>query len=615
MHMKWNGRAILAQVLLVAAASWCAPAWGAQSPAAVEITLFRPEKVIYKPGEMVDFSVAFSTTGAMALAMQLWIERELDAPFKVAEVPLKSTPGRQTAKLSWLADKNVFGHRAFARLVDSQATVLAQADTTFDVASDWQHVMRLASIGVNGIARASFTDARMQETIQRMRDAHFNTLQAWTFAPRPYELAPAADAWPFQYGKPGEPPILKERLQAWGKALHAQGFKFIGYDETAAISGPPEWQLFSRPGGTQKPIAPYFADRGMFTPNSLRAAPRFAEQLAESVRMFGWDGILLDSAINAHINTSESFDSNGNKITDLAPGEIGYQHLAGARKQAQTANPDFRFFAQNATSVSRIAVKEAPSRIYQAVGRNAERLKIREYSKVVDLYTAEIDPHHEPRDGRYPLTYETMSVSLNSLVEMLGKPLMAWAFLVKPGTEDSIAFIRPYFALHLASRTHVHDHFTFYGGAGSSARSPAVQQFIRYNAFLARYSYYLHDPELRWLTNANDRFAINSSKPLFWDRTVYRKSMRDGGERVVINVLNLPSNGRILGQTEIPQPVENLTLTLKDSTQPQRVVWLNADDASLKPAVVQGSKNAAGYTEYRLPAVIAWGVVVIETSK
>lgn len=153
--------------------------------------------------------------------------------------------------------------------------------------------------------------------------------------------------------------------------------------------------------------------------------------------------------------------------------------------------PDFKFLCQNATSISHNGVEMSVNEMYPWIKQNAERLNIRKLSEVVDLYTLEIDAHNVPRDGRYPLTYEKMSIALNSIVEMTGRPLMAWAYLATPFYKEySVQFVRPYMAIHLASRTQVHDHFVRYGGAMSPGRdSPVSRAFLKYNRFFARFSY------------------------------------------------------------------------------------------------------------------------------
>lgn len=594
-------------------------------PDSVVIHQFQAKKAISKPGELVEFDVAYTSgSGHEAkevggLRAEIWVEREMDPPFMAAKKDLVAHPHvSQKTTLTWKADKDVFGHRATIRFVDAEDRVLAEEQTLFDVADNWIHVMRLASIGANHCAYRGYADEAMNKMISKIRAAYCNAFEVFTFSPEPYQLAPKKEFWPYQYrkGKPDVPPISKERLQAWGKRLHEQGMRFVAYNETSAIHGPEDWQIFLRVVSKEKPYAHYFEDEGMFTPNALKIAPLFAQQLEESVRMFGWDGILMDSAIACFINTAQGTDRPGRRLTTLSVGEVGHTYLAEARKRALSVNPDFRFLCQNATSVSHIGVKESVDGVYPWIAKNAERLKIQKLSEVVDLYTAEIDAHNEPRDGRYPLTYEQMSVSLNSLVEVLNRPLMAWSFLVPPFPEFySVAYTRPLMATHLASRTQVHDHFVFYGGAISDgSNAPASRQFLQYNRFLARFSYYLHDPSLKWMLDADKKFEIGSSHPLFWKRTVYRRPLPDGGERIVINLLNLPSNGQILEQAEIPEIAQNVTIRMGESIHPKRVVCLNADDPSLDPlSLAPVGDGEGGGREYRLPPITSWMVVVIET--
>src|ERR1700674_588745 len=79
-----------------------------QYPASVEIQRFQTDKVIYKPGETVSFQVDFTqafgsdVTPADRLTIQVWIERELAAPFLATETSL--TASRQEHKqviLNW----------------------------------------------------------------------------------------------------------------------------------------------------------------------------------------------------------------------------------------------------------------------------------------------------------------------------------------------------------------------------------------------------------------------------------------------------------------------------------------------------------------------------------
>lgn len=615
-------RTIVAVVLMLTGAAHVGLAAGLVYPGVVRIEDFRTEKVMYKPGEKVRFRVRFAPrtnhekNAFEDLRAQIWVERELAPAFLATAEGIKTTSEEpQDLTLIWQnADKDVFGHRAYVRFVDPQGRLLAEADTLFDIASNWAPIMRLAC--THHVWDSGFTDEQIRGRIQIMREGRFNALEMFGWFPKSYVLAPKTATWSSQYyPTPKSKPVSRERLQAWGRELHRNGMKYVAYNETSAIEGPEDWHVYLEYTGFEKPYAHYFGKDGMFTPNALKVAGLFADQLERSIRLFGWDGILMDSAIACFIETTRGLTKDKKPLTDLTAGEVGYQYLKQAREKALALNPDFKFLSQNATSISHNGVKEAPDNIYPWIKKNAERLKIRRYSEVADLYTAEIDAHHTPRDGRYPLTYEKMSLALNSLVETTGRPLMAWAFLVNPFYgEYSVASVRPYLATHLASRTQVHDHFHFYGGALSDGRhSPASRAFVRYNRFLARFSYYLTHPGLRWMLDAGEHLEVSASRPLFWNRTVYRRQRPDGRKEIIVNLLNLPTNGTIIDQQEIPAAAQNVTLFVSSELRPQRVVCISADDDSLRSLVLQADKKSEKGQRYRVPPVACWTVLVMET--
>ncbi|MDO9543504.1 MAG: hypothetical protein Q7J98_14455 [Kiritimatiellia bacterium] len=587
-------------------------------PGSVDISDFSTAKVIYKPGENIRFQVAFipwdnhETNSNNTLDIQVWVEREMDTPFLATSLSAGITNGRShNLVLNWNGDKDVFGHRAWVRFSDAQGRLLAEKDTLFDVAADWIHVMRLYTEGAKNLANETVSDEQIAANIKVYREAYINAVEMYTFSPKPYYLAPKEDIWPYQYGKQE---VQKERLQAWSRELHRQGLKYIAYNETSAAEGPDEWKFYLKDVSMEKPCAAYFADKGMFVPNALKIAAYFADQMGQSVKMFGWDGLLMDSAIHCYIQTSKGVTKEGKPVTDLTPGEIGYQYLQKAHKAAREINPDFRFLSQNATSISHKGVKEAPENIYPWIIANAKKLNIRRYSELVDLYTLEIDAHNEPRDGRYPLTYEKMSLTLNSIIEVTRRPLMAWAMLAAPFyTEYSIASLRPYMALLLASRTHIHDHFLSYGGPLSRGKnSPVSKQFVLYNRFLTRFSYYIFDPELRWVVNAKTLFKVTGSRPLFWDKLVYERPLAGGGKRWVIHLLNLPPNGTILDQTEIPDPVQNVELMINKENAPARIACMDADDMTLKPLALVKAGETEQQIIYHIPPVVCWKIIVVE---
>ena len=602
------------------------PSWAAAQityPGSVEIHSFRTRKATYKPGEVVWFDIELTARNnhqgdaEPAMRAQVWIERALDPLELATEAPIKLDQGKpQTVSLLWRhANRDVWGHRAVVRFIDGRGRLLAEEETLFDVCSNWVNVMRLASNGAWKMANPDTTDEWIEGKVADLRANQFNAFEMWTFSPKPYELAPDAATWPYQYRPEQTKPVSKERLQTWGRVLHREGMRYVAYNETSAIAGPPDWHVYLEYTGLDKPYAHYFEDQGMFVPNALAVADHWAAQLAASVRMFGWDGILMDSGIACFIRTAEGMNKQGEQLTDLSPGEIGYRHLHAAREQVAAINPDFRFLLQNATSISHVGVYEAVGDVYPWIREKAGALEVQRLSENADLYTLEIDAHNEPRDGRYPLTYSKMSVALNSIVEVTGRPLMAWAMLVTPFYDEySVAFTRPYLAIHLASRTQVHDHFDLYTSVLSEGRhSPAARAFGRYQRFLARYSWYLTDPELRWRREAAAELSVQADRDLFWQYTVYERPREGGGRQVIVHLLNLPDDDTILEQQQIPPVAQNVTVRVPPDWGVQRAVCLRADARELTPLVLTPLERGPNGAAFRVPPVPCWSVLVLDT--
>ena len=587
-------------------------------PGAATVSDFRAEKVMYKPGEPVRFIAVFSASGQTVegktppLTLEIWLERELEPPFLAVKKTIEIGHGQQRAELIWeKGGGDVFGHRAILRCRDAFGRVLAEVETLFDVAADWSPIMRLAAVGAAVLAPPGRAQEEIDATIALLRAAHLNALEMYTTMPRPYFLAPEEKKWPYQYGQ--KRLISADVLRAWGKTLHEHGMKYILYNEMSSISGPDEWKVWDNSWPSRKLVTTYFAEKGMSNPNMLAIKEYFAEQLAESIQEYGWDGILMDSATWAHQATAQGYDKAGKRLTSWPPGEVGYQFLKPAWNKARAINPEFRFLSQNATAFNNLALKRPLDEIYSWVSRRAETYQARRYSQIIDLYTAEIDSHNQPRDGRYPRTYEEMATHLNSIATATGRPLMAWGFFATPDYDEySVAFARPYLATHFAARTQVHDYYDFYGGAISDGRgAPVSRAIIRYNRFMARFSYYLTSPELRWIPEPDPRIQVTASRPLFWNKTVYERTTAGGQRQLIVNLLNLPDDHHILGQRQIPPPAQNIVVRLPTDKPMRAAYFLSADDESLRPLTLAPEKNADNSITWHLPPVECWSLLVM----
>jgi phosphoglycolate phosphatase-like HAD superfamily hydrolase len=587
-------------------------------PGDVTVRDFRAEQMMYKPGEPVRFVVDFTAHAPPVngktppLTLEISIEQELSPPFVAVRQTAELKPGVQRAELVWqTGGRDVYGHRATLHCRDAFGRVLAEAETLFDVADDWTPVMRLAAMEAAGLARPDRSQEDIDANIKMLRQAHINAVEAFTTTPRPYLLTPKERAWPYQYGE--NRLVSADVLRAWGKALHRNGMKFILYNEMSAITGPDAWKIWDDSWPKPRLITTYFAEKGMFNPNMLAIKDDFADQLAASIREYGWDGILMDSVGGAYRITAEGFNQAGERLTDLSIGEVSYRFLSAARQKARAENPDFRFLSQSAPQVSLKGIADSTSEIFGAIMRRAELLGLRRYSQANDMYTAEFDSHTEPRDGRYPLTYEAVLASMNSIRAAVGQPLMAWAHLSSPDySEYSVAFVRPYLAAHFAARTQTHDHFGFYSGALSDgAGAPVSRQITRYNRFASRFSYYLFSPELHWLIEPDAAIRVSATRPILWDKTVYQRTTASGQRQMIIHLLNLPDDHHALGQKQIPPMAQNIAIRLP-ANKPMSTAWfLSADDDALQPLPLLPEKNADSSTTWRLPPLDCWGMVIM----
>ena len=202
---------------------------------------------------------------------------------------------------------------------------------------------------------------------------------------------------------------------------------------------------------------------------------------------------------------------------------------------------------------------------------------------------------------------------MTSLVDVLGKQLIQWAYLTSQSTSD-IAYIRPKMATYLAARLRVNDHYEFYEGLlNPNTRYEAdSQQFAQYLRFQTRYSYYLDHSGLKLIQQPqNTHFELSASKDLLWNRTVYHR-LDNGKDEYIINALNLPSNGLIENQTEIPPTAEDVILGIRKSIGSFDVFCLDADDATLVPIKVSMASEDASYRYFSLPPVRSWQVLVMK---
>ncbi|MEA2079743.1 MAG: hypothetical protein U9P00_07785, partial [Pseudomonadota bacterium] len=513
-------------------------------------------------------------------------------------------------------NNNVNGHLARVTVRDSSGLIIAGKEAPFDVVDNWWKVMQLASL--NGSSAASpgapssvsrRSDVEIQKSVEGMRKWGFNTFEVYHYAP-PWELNPAGDLWE-DIDYPGRF-IGRDRVVEWGNALHAQGMKYLAYNETSAIQAPEEMQVRWKDSG--EVWRQYYGNKGYFVPNLNFLSQRWEDENIAAINAFDFDGVLMDSAYALGRNVVQYCDDNNGDPMPQYPSVGDYMHnwLGPAKTNVRAEKNSFAYVSQNAWPLVTDAIKEPLDDVYNNVLAAANSQDVWPYNNDVDVWSIEWDSVLTPSES-YPQEYDRMAVIMTSLSEVVGKPVLQWAFLTTSATSD-IAYIRPKMATYLAARLRVHDHQNFYEGLlnPSSQDQADSLQFAQYLRFQARYSYYLDHPDLHLIQQPeNSYFTLSASKALFWNRTVYH---RLDGERheYIINALNLPSNNLIENQTEIPPTATNVSLGVKKSIGHYDVFCLDADDAVLVPISVTMSSEDDSHRYYSLPPVRSWQVLVLK---
>ena len=575
------------------------------------ITQFQSRKMIYQPTENVIFDLAINSDQTYTDAkIDLWVEQEVDTKIHVYSQPHQIAPGAQQISIDWPLsgtglNNNVNGHLARVTVKDSSGRIIAEKETLFDVVDNWWKVMRLANWRGSTAANSGKSDTNIHGTVSALRKWGFNTFELFHYSD-PWDLDPAGDTWEdIDYAGRF---IARDRVVEWGNALHAQGMKYLAYNETAAIQGPTEWQVLMNGSVWQK----YYGDKSYFTPNLNFLSQRWADENIAAVNAFDFDGILMDSAYQTgHWTTKYGVDNNGDPMPQSSTGAYMHDWLGPAKSTVRAEKNSFAYVSQNAFPLVTYALNEPLDNVYNKVLATANSQDVWPYNQDVDVWSIEWDSVNTPSSS-YPQEYDRMAVLMTSLAEVVGKPVLQWAFLTS-ASRTGIAYIRPKLATYYAARLKVHDHQTFYEGLLGRYEDEADSlQYAQYLRFKARYSYYLDDPDLEWIQQPeNSYFTLSASKDLFWNRTVYHR-LDEGKHEYIINVLNLPSNGKIEGQTEIPPTAVNVSLGINKSIGDYEVFSLDADDATLVPIAISTSSEDGSNRYYSLPSVRSWQVLVLK---
>jgi len=617
-------------------------------PTAVEIRSFLAHKVIYDEGETVRFvcelglsnaapSLKPSLTPFVAppLTLQVWDECGLEPASKVAEVQIGAADLRATvrAELAWNPPAGPsYGHKAELRALDGAGRLLAVDVTLYEVCNEWQHIMRLGSSAAPRLASEDLTDEDLLRIVESARRCGFNAIELYAPMKDYYEMAPQETAWqsaPYR-DRPTQK-VAASRIRRLGELLRERGMRMICYNETSAINpellkgeNPDDYKIYDKgQDGSLKVNAHYYAERGWFTPNALKVADRFAASMAESVRQYGWDGLLTDSATSCFFSTANGFDAKGGRLTTLTPGQVGEAYFSALRKAVLPVNPRFRFFCQNvaASMLLRHYHWRQPDDKIETVIGDYMRNHYESLFGSIDAWSGELDTHYTPQKN-YPQTYERYALLMNLARDVSGKPVLQWTHATgTPYPEEySVEYTRPLLSVLAASRVMWHEHFCNYGGCwGPWLGAPVNRAQAQIMRFVTRFSRFLRAPDTRWVRRPEVTLSVESSRELFWRRTVLERTLTSGERELTVSLINLDSptiRPQNLGEPAHGTPPVAFPVTVAFAlpagldTSTVKAFAMDAEDEALRVLGIAPDVRD-GKAFFAVPPVRSWVMLVI----
>jgi hypothetical protein len=633
---------------------WVVVAWAAlttlhAAEPALTTARLATDKGLYDFGEPVILTVEAEAVVPTEARLILGVRRGTDPERTVADEVWRLEPGPNARMVAWDPGLSEYGHLARVRLLataPAETRELGSATTLFEVCHDWPKVARWAcaesckDCAPDDIRARAGRALSIEQVMQNLRERYLNTYELYCFPPHPFYLDVKEDVWPPPYLEQAKRGLVTSAAQVrrTRDLLRQNGFKLVIYNEMSSyLTSDPRFLKYNPNDGQLSIVYPM--DRNEVDPNSFAIADLFGRELAGAIRRFGFDAVFMDSGSQSHYSTYWCKDRDGNRLTDLLPGEIGEHCLAVARTHTAREDPGFRFVSQNfnASVIARHHHTRLPlGEMEQAITRYYHDLKWDRYAAAVDMFSLEYtrDEVEGSDKAVFSNRLDKLMVAFNTLKALTHRPQLAWFQINHPNTNPELAPYRtpgaakPILAAIFAARTSLADYGNNYGGhLTGPADDPVNRAFIDYHRFILRYSQYLYDLELEWLKAPEPEIEVQSAQPLCWQHTVYRRRYADR-EETVANLLQFPPDGLIYAVRPTELPVIRDTVVswpaglalpsdsenrnyLLPATENRTEVFAMSPDADSDDPVPLAAVRQGGRFSVTVPSVQTWTLVVI----
>ena len=581
----------------------------------------QPEKVHVYPGEANPINVLVRNYGAegASATVRLTVHAGLteSAPSVQAEL---TVPARGTAahRFSWVAGPSEFGLEARAEvLVDGKA--VHSASEFFSVSTPiWK-----TAIQGSGFLTWHGREHEFDGHVRGNREIYVNVEEAFSWQPSSWtDLNPTGDDWwsgqnNFHNSMTG--------LHKWMSLNHSNGIKMITY-LWASASGPSgvEWarkypelvthekvglgaefhdvedlrlydvthdneELWDYQYGVWQSFG---INRGL-----LRTMDMGAEQVVESARRFGWDGVRFDS-----------------RPTWGAMGAAGVHTefaMLGVEELMRTLVPEYYDQQEGNWSGSAISIRNIrymKHRFRTELGPNfaiASNYHVLEDTNTVtrgvgyDYFLAyceggcQVNQEALRKSGSWRTFYETLLPQVQYVHD-------AGGFHGTQSIDDALA--------HGAACAYL-DIFTFAAGShpyNYVRRGPMPGRYAR---FMTRYGEFLWDPALKPVPADGSGIRVGA-EGLLWEPFLRSRKLTDGGLRTVIQIITPPRQDAIPPATSGPMPAWHRDVVIAKRGTQEPSVWLLSAEPDVRAEMLAPRQEGDGFAvtvaEHRLWSVLVW---------
>lgn len=526
----------------------------------LEIISVKPSKIVYDDGEPGKATVRIANPldqpQQVTLRSTLFWDLDDSRPLEPVTVTVPAQ-GEARAEISWGKPVAKWGHEIRVEaLVNGQ--VVDTGRQFFGVNSDW----------IDLVIVANLWDWAQGDEWPFITYTNLSHWFAW--APADYvENAPAYDEW-----GAGQGPwrMKKQDIQENIRRCHEVGVHCTFYNNSFSngVAGVewarkhPEWVSRDRTGmpavsGSALIMAKHPWDEGtqaqgfvrldFYDPEMIKWG---AQNTIDSIKMFGWDGLFWDCG-GPCLFPGYSYDGQP-APHGQDPDQISARNYRLFTQTVRKQYPHFAIWINGDVSFYHLP-------FWSSFGNGGGVPTMREaFSTPNSAMLCEFRFHEQPGTefNNWRRCYDRYAEQRDTITQELGAPVTAgytWGHDTSGDKGPKVAASRNYWvagnhlsALYLATQMHTTANPNF-------ALYPGTQ-------FMTRYSALLWGRDVKVLRDPQSLFTVQPSRPLWWEKSVYRRA-RAGGEDLILHLVNVPETETVDIYRVPDPPAATATVTLK----------------------------------------------------